>query len=157
MRRTNEEIIEALQREMDNIPKALDDIQLELAKIQEELGPMEKGDMRENAGLNDLRERQANTNMRLLQLERKKEAWENFKYDQESQYVQEGTFIYILDVANREEYNFVIVPKELGNSLIGALSITTPVAKALLGKEQGAQVIVPSVEGELIYVLKEVN
>lgn len=155
--KTKEEILKALNEEVELIPKQIEEANATLARIQEELGPMEKGDMRENAGLQNLREQQARANIRLLNLEHKREAFKDFKVGQDATYVQEGTYIVILDQQNKQQYRFLVVPRELGNSLKGALSVSTPVAKAFLGKEVGTVVSVPTIEGTIAYELKEVS
>ncbi|MDR0371197.1 MAG: transcription elongation factor GreA [Prevotellaceae bacterium] len=107
----------------------------------------DKGDLSENAEYDAAKEAQGLLEMKIAQL---KETIASARIIDESKIstdeVQILTRVKIRNTKNAQEMSYMIVSESEANLKKGKLSVTTPIAKGLLGKKIGekAQIITPS-------------
>ena len=142
-------------------------------KLQEEIAELEgiqrpaisrqiaeardKGDLSENAEYDAAKEAQGLLEMKIAQL---KETLVSARMIDETKIktdeVQILTRVKIRNTKNKQEMSYLLVSENEANLKEGKLSVTTPIAKGLLGKKVGemAQVTVPNgtIEFEIIEI-----
>lgn len=124
---------------------------------QEKMTAAEQGDLRENSAYHIAVDKLAHLNTRLVDLDNKRTAWGEFKLlKSSSEYVSEGSAVSLRRLDTDETFKFILVPKELGDASIGAVSVTSPVGRSILGGTVGKEVIVRSSVARIIYVIDEI-
>jgi len=118
----------------------------------------DKGDLSENAEYDAAKEAQGLLEMRISNL--KEIVGSARMIDQtkiNTKEVQILTRVKIKNTKNNQEMTYLIVSESEGNLKEGKLSITTPIAKGILGKKVGekAKVTVPS--GEMEFEIIEIS
>jgi transcription elongation factor GreA len=117
---------------------------------------MEHGDLRENSEYKAAKERQGFIEARLNHLtsrmgELSRINTEDMAYDK----VGFGSRVTVLDVANDEEYTFVITAGDFIDLDAGQVSLASPIGQGLLGAGEGQEVTVKLPVGDRQYrVLK---
>ena len=113
----------------------------------------EQGDLRENAEYQYAKEEQGFIEGRILEVENKLAAAQviDIKQIPESGKVIFGTTVGLLNLKNEEKLNYRIVGDEESDIKSGKLSIYSPIARALIGKEVGDEVAVQTPAGEVEY------
>ena len=140
---------------MDKVPftfSGLEKIKLELDNLKKIERPQviqaisvarEHGDLKENAEYHAAKEKQAFIEGRITELEdvtRRAEVIDLTKLSGET--VTFGTKVSIVDEENEQETNYQIVGPYEANLEEGLISVASPIARALIGKEVGMSVAV---------------
>jgi len=140
---------------MDKVPftfSGLEKIKLELDNLKKIERPQviqaisvarEHGDLKENAEYHAAKERQAFIEGRITELEdvtSRAEVIDLTKLSGET--VTFGTKVSIVDEENEQETNYQIVGPYEANLEEGLISVASPIARALIGKEVGMSVAV---------------
>lgn len=112
-------------------------------------------DLRENSGYHTAIENIARLQIEMRNLENKKLAFEKFTGDYEpTEYIGIGTTVYIESV--KANYIIKLVPPDLGNASIRAVSIDSPVGKGLMGKRKGDVIVVKTHADTYDYTIKQI-
>jgi transcription elongation factor GreA len=116
------------------------------------------GDLSENAEYHAARERQSFIEGRISELEAKISYSEVIDIHKLSgNDIKFGASIILMDEETEEELSYKIVGEEESDIKKGLLSITSPLARALIGKETGAAVEVRTPGGEKYYEIRKVE
>jgi transcription elongation factor GreA len=110
------------------------------------------GDISENAEYHAAKERQGQIEARLRQLEdRLARAQVIDPREQSGERVVFGATVVLVDVESEERITYTIVGEDEADVNQGLISVTSPVARAIMGREEGAnvQVRVPKGTREL--------
>ena len=125
---------------LDKLRKELDELeQVERPKITQQIAEArDKGDLSENAEYDAAKEAQGLLEMRIAKL---KDVISNSKIIDQSQVDTSKVAILctvrIKNVANSQEMKYTLVPDTETDLKAGKISVNTPIAKGLLGKEVG--------------------
>jgi len=117
----------------------------------------EHGDLSENAEYSAARERQSFIEGRILELEDKisrADVIDVTKLDGKN--VKFGATVTLVDDDSGEEVNYQIVGEDESDIKAGLLSITSPLARALIGKQSKDTVEVTTPKGSKSYEVKKV-
>ena len=139
---------------MTDIQKKLqDEINVLEHELQHEL-PKEirvaraHGDLSENAEYHAAKERQGFVNARLQQLKRRLAEMSMVDFSKiPHDRVGLGSVVVALDIKREEEITYELVTTEEADPANGKISTTSPIGRALLGKEEGDTVKVTSPGG----------
>lgn len=117
----------------------------------------EHGDLSENAEYHAARERQSFVEGRIQDLEAKIGLAEIIDVSKLSgSAVKFGATVTLIDEETEEEVTYQIVGDEESDIKAGFLSISSPVARALIGKEEGDSVEVTTPKGVRSYEIEKV-
>jgi len=134
---------QALKKELKRL-KSVDRPE-NVREIEEALG---HGDLSENAEYHAAKERQGLLNSRITQLEdRLARAQVIETVGSEDGKIRFGATVELEDVDSGETIEYVIVGEDEADAAEGRISVTSPVARALLGKEEGDEVSVQVPKG----------
>jgi len=101
------------------------------------------GDISENAEFHAAKERQSHIEGRILAVEdRLARAQVIYPTGQSPDTVRYGLTVDLIDVETEEMVSYTILGEEEADVASGSISITSPVARALLGREEGESVTV---------------
>ena len=155
---------------MDKVPftfSGLEKIKLELDNLKKIERPQviqaisvarEHGDLKENAEYHAAKEKQAFIEGRISELEDVTSRAEVIDLSRLSgETVTFGAKINIIDQDNEQETNYQIVGPYEANLEQGLISIVSPIAKALIGKEEGMSVIVKTPSGTKHYEILSIE
>ncbi len=118
----------------------------------------EHGDLSENAEYHAAREKQSFTEGRMKELEHKIALAEVIDPSKlESDRVAFGATVKLLNTQTDEEVSYRILGADEADIEKGTLSVTSPLARSLLGKEAGDEVKVRMPGGERTYEVVEVS
>ena len=155
---------------MDKIPftlSGLEKIKFELNDLKKSERPQiiqaisvarEHGDLKENAEYHAAKDRQSFIEGRITELEdviSRAEVINLSKLSGET--VTFGTKVKIIDEENDQETNYQIVGPYEANLELGLISIASPIAKALIGKEEGTSVAVATPGGTKYYEILSIE
>jgi transcription elongation factor GreA len=139
---------------MNDIKKKLQD---EIAALENEfrvelpreiLKARAHGDLSENAEYHAAKDRQGFVNARLNQLKKRLAEMSMFDFSKiPHDRVGLGSTVVVLDVKREEEITYYLVTSEEADAANGRISTTSPIGRALLGKEVGDEVKVQSPGG----------
>ncbi|HYB57860.1 MAG TPA: transcription elongation factor GreA [Alphaproteobacteria bacterium] len=116
------------------------------------------GDLSENAEYHAARDRQSFIEGRVAQLEDKIRRAEVIDVTKlKGKAVKFGATVDLVDVDTDEEVTFQIVGAEESDITSGKLSIISPLARALIGKEVGESVEVSTPRGSKVYEIQKVR
>jgi transcription elongation factor GreA len=119
---------------------------------------LEHGDLKENAEYHAAKEQQKNIDNRLAELQ---EVLGNAQIVDPSELAHEkvsfGSTVVMTDLDTDEEVTYTIVGGAESNPDIGLISFNSPLAKQLLGKEEGDEVKVRLPGGEKEFEIEEVK
>ena len=155
---------------MDKIPFTLSGLE----KIKSELNDLKKserpniiqaiavarehGDLKENAEYHAAKEKQSFIEGRITELEDVISRAEVINLNKLSgETVTFGTKVKIVDEENDQETDYQIVGPYEANLESGLISIASPIAKALIGKEKGTSVIVDTPGGTKHYEILSIQ
>lgn len=116
------------------------------------------GDLSENAEYHAARERQSFIEGRIQELQRKialLEVIDPSKINQSR--VAFGAKVRVRDISADEEYTFTLLGADEADVKEGKLSISSPVGRALLGKEVGDTVIIKAPSRTIEYEILEIR
>jgi transcription elongation factor GreA len=106
------------------------------------------GDLKENAEYHAAKERQGMVNARLNQLKQRLSEMAMIDFSKIPQgKVGLGSTVVVLDTKRDEEFTYNLVTTEEASPADGRISTTSPIGRALLGKEEGDVVKVQSPGG----------
>jgi len=106
------------------------------------------GDLSENAEYHAAKERQGMVNARLNQLKRRLAELSMVDFTKIPHgKVGLGSTVVVLDTKREEEFTYYLVTSEEADAANGKISTTSPIGRALLGKEVGDEVKVLSPGG----------
>ena len=99
----------------------------------------EKGDLKENAEYHAAREQQSFTEGRIKDIEAKLSNAQviDIKNMPKSTKVIFGSTVMLLNLDDEKKVQYKLVGEDEANLKIGKISITSPLARSLIGKEQG--------------------
>ena len=155
---------------MDKIPftlSGLEKIKIELNDLKKSERPQviqaiavarEHGDLKENAEYHAAKDRQSFIEGRITELEdviSRAEVINLSKLSGET--VTFGTKVKIIDEENNQETDYQIVGPYEANLELGLISIASPIAKALIGKEAGASFTVATPGGTKHYEILSIE
>ena len=128
---------EKLRKEMG----ALQEQKRELSKMIGEA--REQGDLRENAGYQYAREKQAEVMRRIMDLEQK---LSNVRLIEETRIAKDevriGAKVILKDLSSNDEFSYTFVGQEESDPSNGKLSVHSPLGEGLLGHKPGETVTV---------------
>ena len=131
----------------------------EMPKLSREIGAArELGDLAENAEYHAAKERQGLVAAQLRQLEDKLARAEVIDPGRLSgPRVIFSATVTLEDLKTSEELRFQIVGEDESDSRAGKISYNSPLARALIGKEEGDQVVVQTPRGKKEYEILKVE
>jgi transcription elongation factor GreA len=146
-------------------PAGLHKLREELARLKEERPKIsreigvarEHGDLSENAEYHAAKERQGLVEARIKDIEDKLARSEVIDPAKLSgSRVQFGAIVTLTNIETEEEVTYQIVGAEEANIDQGSISVSAPLARALIGKEAGDEVKVRLPVGERTYEIVDV-
>ncbi len=119
----------------------------------------EHGDLKENAEYHAAKEEQAFAEGRIQEIESKLSRMQVIDVTQLNQDGRcvFGTTISLMNLADDSEIDYQIVGEDEADISTGKISCHSPIAKALLGNEEGDEVIVKAPKGDIVYEILEVQ
>lgn len=144
----------ALQRQLENLKK------VERPKIVTAIAEARAhGDLKENAEYHAAREKQGFIEARIADLENKLSHAQVIDVNQLPRInrVVFSTTVELINLANSENIEYQIVGEDEANVNNGKISVTSPIARALIGKEQGDVVDMKTPGGDVSYEIVAVK
>ena len=119
----------------------------------------EHGDLKENAEYHAAKEEQAFIEGRIQEIESKLSRLQIIDVSQLNQDGRcvFGTTISLLNISNDSEISYQIVGEDEADIDEGKISCHSPIAKALIGNEEGDEVTVKAPKGDILYEILEVK
>ncbi|SDL85708.1 transcription elongation factor GreA [Modicisalibacter muralis] len=119
----------------------------------------EHGDLKENAEYHAAREQQGFIEGRIQEIESKLSMAQVIDVARMPQTgkVIFGVTVGLLNLDNDEEVRYQIVGEDEADIKVSKISVTSPIARALIGKEEGDVVVVRTPGGEVEYEVSEVQ
>jgi len=119
----------------------------------------EHGDLKENAEYHAAREQQSFVEGRIKDIEHKLSNAEIIDVTTMGSpgKIIFGATVVLLDLDNDDEVTYRIVGEDEANIKEGLVSVTSPIARALIGKEEGDEATVNAPGGQRIYEVLEVR
>ncbi len=143
---------EQLRKELETLRQERPEI------IQAIRDAREEGDLRENAGYEAARERQSMLEARISYLETRIAHLKIVDLaDLSGSRVAFGATVRIEDADSGECKEFILLGPDEADYNKGSISIHSPVGKALLGKEEGDEIVVDAPRGKIHYELLSVR
>ena len=145
--------LEKIKLELDNLKK------IERPQVIQAISvAREHGDLKENAEYHAAKEKQAFIEGRITELEDVISRAELIDLSRlTGKTVTFGTKVNILDEENNQETNYQIVGPYEANLEEGLISVASPIAKALIGKEKGMSVVVSTPSGTKNYEILSIE
>jgi transcription elongation factor GreA len=119
----------------------------------------EHGDLKENAEYHAAKEEQAFVEGRIREIEAKLSRMQIIdvtKLNQDGRCVF-GTTVTLLNLVDDSEIVYKIVGEDEADIELGKISCHSPIARAILGKEEGEEVTVKAPKGDILYEILEVQ
>ena len=118
----------------------------------------EHGDLKENAEYHAAREQQGFCEGRIQEIEAKLSTSQviDIKSMPKTGKVIFGVTVIVINVETDEEITYKIVGEDEADIKIGKISVTSPIARALIGKEEGDVAVVKAPGGEIEYEIDSV-
>lgn len=133
-------------------------LKIERPKISKEIGiAIEHGDLKENAEYHAAKERQGMVEAQIKSTEDKlgrREIIDPTKL--EGALIRFGATVMLTNVDSEEEFTYQIVGADEADIDKGLLSISAPIARALIGKEEGDEVTITLPAGKRTFEIGEV-
>ncbi|MGC3874819.1 transcription elongation factor GreA [Halomonas sp. GXIMD04776] len=140
----------------------------ELSRLKSEARPRvinaiaearEHGDLKENAEYHAAREEQGFIEGRITEIESKLSASQVIDVTKmpKTGKVIFGVTVELINLDNDEEVRYQIVGEDEADIKSGKISVTSPIARALIGKEEGDVVLVRTPGGEVEYEIGDVE
>ena len=145
--------IEKIQEELDQLIKVeREELKIVISDARD------LGDLKENAEYHAAKEKQSIMEGRIAQLQgivASSEVLDPSKV--ESDKIVFGATVTILNVENDESLTYQIVGEPESDLNAGKISYNSPLGKALIGKEEGDEVIVKAPKGDIEYEVEEIE
>ncbi len=155
---------------MERIPISIQGVELvtqELERLKKERPAViqaikearEEGDLSENAGYDAARERQGMLESRITYLESRMHNFNVLNLDELSpNTVAYSATVTMEDVDSGEIKEYTLLgPDEMDYACKGSISVFSPVARALLGREEGDEVAVDAPRGRITYEIIKIE
>lgn len=142
-----------LQEELDNLKR---NVRVEVIKAIAEARA--HGDLKENAEYHAARERQSFVEGRIEYLEAllaKSEVIDVAKIPHTGRVIF-GVTVYLINIDNNESIIYQIVGEEEADIKSGKISVTSPLARAMIGKEEGDTIEVQTPTGVITFDIDKV-
>lgn len=118
----------------------------------------EHGDLSENAEYHAAKEKQSFIEGRIMELEDKLSRADVIDVSKiKGSKIVFGATVMIIDVDSEEEYTYRIVGEDEADIASGKVSNTSPMARALIGKEVGDEAEVAAPGGAKVYEIADVS
>jgi transcription elongation factor GreA len=117
------------------------------------------GDLKENAEYHAAKEQQGFLEGRIAEIEGKlanSQVIDITKLAQNGRVVF-GTTVILLNISTGEEVSYKIVGDDEADIKSGMISVNSPIARAIIGKNEGDAVVVQTPSGEIEYEVSQVN
>ncbi|KAA1190045.1 transcription elongation factor GreA [Pseudohalioglobus sediminis] len=144
----------ALREELEHLKK------VERPRISEAIADArEHGDLKENAEYHAAREQQSFTEGRIMEIESKLAGAQVIDVTQiaKTGKVIFGTTVDLINIDTDETVTYRIVGEDEADVKNNLISIGSPIARALIGKEEGDVVVVRAPGGEIEYEIDQVH
>ena len=156
---------------MDTIPMTVAGakaLEVELLRLKDEERPRivneiatarEHGDLKENAEYHTAKDEQGFIEGRIQEIESKLSRMQLIdvaQLNQDGRCVF-GTTITLLNLADDSETSYQIVGEDEADIELGKISCYSPIAKALIGNEEGDEITVKAPKGDILYRIIEVQ
>ena len=142
-----------LQEELENLKKN------ERPKVIEAIADARAhGDLKENAEYHAAREKQGLIEARIALIEGKLQSAQVIdvtKIDNTGKVIF-GATVELLDLDTDQKIKYIIVGDEEADIKQGKISVNTPIARGLIGKQEGDEVIIKAPKGEIEYEIIKV-
>lgn len=116
------------------------------------------GDLKENAEYHAAKEKQSILEGRILEIQGKLAKAKVIDISKiNSDTVVFGATVTLLNLEKDESVTYQIVGEDEANTKYGKISWQSPMAKALIGKEEGDEVIVKAPKGDIEYEIESVK
>jgi len=156
---------------MDTIPMTVAGakaLEVELLRLKDEERPRivdnistarEHGDLKENAEYHAAKDEQGFIEGRIQEIESKLSRMQLIDVTQLNQDGRcvFGTTITLLNLADDREISYQIVGEDEADIELGKISCHSPIAKALMGNEEGVEITVKAPKGDILYEIIEVQ
>jgi transcription elongation factor GreA len=154
---------------MDSIPisiqgfelvkEKLEDLKRQRPEVSKAIGEArEEGDLKENAGYHAARERQGMIEAQISFIESRLPRFNVIDLSTlDGETVTYGATVEIEDVETGESKVYTLLGPDETDYVEGSISVLAPVARALLGKEEGDEVLVDIPKGKVEYEITSVN
>ena len=156
---------------MDTIPMTVDGakaLEVELLRLKNEERPRivneiatarSHGDLKENAEYHAAKEEQGFVEGRIQEIESKLSRMQLIDVTQLNQDGRcvFGTTISLLNLTDDSKISYQIVGEDEADIELGKISCYSPIAKALIGNEEGDEITVKAPKGEILYEIIEVQ
>ncbi len=119
----------------------------------------EHGDLKENAEYHAAREQQGFIEGRIAEIEGKlanAEIIDVTRLDAGGRVVF-GATVELVNVESGDEVTYTIVGEDEADIGSGLISVNSPIARALIGKQEGDEVVVNAPGGEIVYEILDVR
>ena len=144
----------ALQKQLENLKK------IQRPKIVAAIAEARAhGDLKENAEYHAAREKQGYIEARIADLENKLSNAQVIDVTQlpRTNRVVFATTVKLINLVNDENIEYQIVGEDEADVNLGRISITSPIARALIGREKGEVVDMKTPGGDVSYEIVEVK
>ncbi|MDY0275564.1 MAG: transcription elongation factor GreA [Desulfomicrobium sp.] len=142
----------ALEKELEKLKKERPAIIEAIKEAREE------GDLSENAGYDAAREQQGLLEARINRIESRMVHFDVIDIDTlRSDRVVFGATVTIEDMETEERKTYTLLGPDEADHTKGSISIESPVARALLGKQEGDEISVQVPRGKVDYELIAIN
>ena len=117
------------------------------------------GDLKENAEYHAAKEEQGFVEGRIQEIESKLSRMQLIDVTQLNQDGRcvFGTTITLLNLTDKSEISYQIVGEDEADIALGKISCHSPIAKALIGNEEGDEITVKAPKGDILYEILEVR
>lgn len=156
---------------MDSIPvtlKGAKALESELSKLKDVIRPRivddiatarAHGDLKENAEYHAAKEEQSFCEGRIKEIESK---LSRLQVIDVSKLAQDGrcvfsTTVTLMNIDDETEISYQIVGEDEADISLGKISCNSPIARALMGSEEGDEVTVNAPKGDIVYEILEVQ
>lgn len=148
-----EEGLEKLKRELDQLMK------IERPSISQQIAEArDKGDLSENAEYDAAKNAQGMLELKIAKLQ---EVISNVRVIDESKLDNSKVLILskvkIKNLKNNAEMTYTLVPEKEADLKAGKLSVSSPIAKGLLGKKLGDQAVIAVPAGDITFEIMEIS
>ena len=113
------------------------------------------GDLSENAAYDEAKENQANIEGKILELERLISSAKVIKDNENTGWVQIGSYVTIKDGGAEERYH--VVGEDEANPMENRISFKSPLGQALMNKPKDAEVEIKTPKGSLKYKILKIE
>jgi transcription elongation factor GreA len=143
----------------NKLKQELDDLKRERPEVIQAIKEArEEGDLRENAGYDAARERQGMLEARISHIESRLPRCDVVDiHSMDGEKIAFGATVEIEDIDTEERKRFTLLGPDEADFKKGSISVYSPLAQALLGKEAGDEAVVYAPRGRIDYEIISVE